>query len=543
MYRILAFIFFSFIFVGTSFSHASEGLKIHGIVLVEDLGSIEEDAQERGVYFHGINPPGNTKTLKRHLASLIGKPLNEANLVDGESIILEYYKKNGHPFVMIDVPEQKVSTGVVHFLVKEGKVGNLKFSGNEWTPTKQLKKSIRQKENEPIDIRMLQQDMIWLNRNPFRDTVMVLNPGEEEGTTDVHFVSDDHFPYRIYVGGDNTGFETTGKGRFFAGVNFGNLFHLDQRLSYQYTVSTKWGSFYAHTGQYIIPLPWRHVLEFYGGYSGIRATMPISRMKSSGNAWQGSMRYIIPLTPVRTYTHEFKVGVDYKQTNVNLVFDAIPILGNEAMITQLFLGYNASFEHPVANTSFEIQWFMSPGDIFPHQSSKDYSSLRPYAKARYTYFRSSIIPIFKLPKDFEAVLKSEFQVASRNLLSSEQFGLGGLYTVRGYDERIINTDNAFFLSGELRSPPMGVFIKNPTKHSDEMLQFLTFVDYGFGIDHESYPGERDYRYLLSTGLGVRYRYKYHVNGRVDWGIPIHRHIQKGVKQTGTHFNFSLIFSY
>ncbi|QVL57624.1 MAG: ShlB/FhaC/HecB family hemolysin secretion/activation protein [Simkaniaceae bacterium] len=543
MCRLIAKIILLLLFSEVLFCEEPKEIEIHGIVLVGSSESISEGERKGGIHFRAINLPGNTKTLSRRLSSLIGKNLNQKNLVDGEQIILDYYKESGHPFVMIDIPEQKVSDGVVHYLVKEGKVGNLKFSGNEWTPTTQLKKTIRQKENEPVDIKLLQQDMIWLNRNPFRDTVMVLNPGEEEGSTDIQFISEDHFPYRIYVGGDNTGFESTGKGRFFAGVNFGNLFHLDQRLSYQYTVSTKWGSFYAHTGQYIIPLPWRHILEFYGGYSGIRATMPISRMKSSGNAWQASMRYIIPLTSVRAYTHEIKVGVDYKQTNVNLVFDAIPILGNEAVITQLFLGYNASFEHPIANTSLEVQWFMSPGDIFSHQSNRDYSSLRPYAKARYTYFRSSIIPVFKLPKDFEAVLRSEFQVASRNLLSSEQFGLGGLYTVRGYDERIVNTDNAFFLSGELRTPPIGVFIKNPTKPSEEMLQFLTFIDYGFGANDQTIPGARSYLYLLSTGLGVRYRYKYHVNCRVDWGAPLHRHIQKGVTQTGSHFNFSLIFSY
>lgn len=535
--KILLFLFFSI----SLFSEEIVEHSIQGIIISGSSELISEDDQETGISFHELTLPGNEKTLRRKLSTLLGKPIDEENLIEGERIILMFYKDCGRPFVMVDIPEQKVSNGIVHFLVKEGKVGKVSFSGNSWTPSTQIKKSIRQRENEPVDIKLLQGDMIWLNRNPFRETVMVLNPGQEEGTTDIQFVSEDHFPYRIYVGGDNTGFESTGKGRFFTGVNFGNLFHLDQRLSYQYTVSTKWGSFYAHTGQYIIPVPWRHILEFYGGYSGIRARMPINRMKSSGNAWQGSMRYIIPLSPVKAYTHEVKVGVDYKQTNVNLVFDAIPILGNASVITQFFVGYNASYEHRIAKTSLEVQWFMSPGDIFPHQSKKDYSSLRPYAKARYTYLRSSVTPIFQLPKNFEAVVKSEFQISNRNLLSSEQFGLGGLYTVRGYDERVINTDNAFLLSGELRTPPIGVFKKNPTRPQEEMLQFLTFVDYGFGINHQAYPGEKNYLYLLSTGFGLRYRFKHHVNWRVDWGIPIHRHIQKDVKQFGTYFNFSLIF--
>lgn len=57
-------------------------------------------------------------------------------------------------------------------------------------------------------------------------------------------------------------------------------------------------------------------------------------------------------------------------------------------------------------------------------------------------------------------VRSQGQIASRNLLSSEQLGLGGLYTVRGYDERILNTDNGLFLSGELALSSIQVLHKN-----------------------------------------------------------------------------------
>ena len=332
-------------------------IDLQGIVLIPSSHDLIEEGFEtfQGVHFQGVKLPGNLITLRRQLSDLMGRPINKATIAAGEKTIREFYKKSGHPLVHVKVPEQKISDGVLQYVVTEAKVGKIEFTGNQWTPTKQLQREIHQKEGTPVDTNILEKDLIWLNRNPFRNTIMVLNPGEEEGTTDIQLISDDAFPYRIYVGGDNTGFDATGKGRFFAGVNFGNLFHLDQRLSYQYTVSTKWGNFYAHTGEYIVPLPWRHLLDLYGGYSGIHATMPFSQMSSSGNAWQASMRYIIPLTPARAYTHELKVGVDYKQTNVNLVFDAIPILGNEAVVTQLVVGYFGAYEHPIADTSFEVR--------------------------------------------------------------------------------------------------------------------------------------------------------------------------------------------
>ncbi len=499
-----------------------------------------------GIHFHNFTPPGNPQALKTTLAEdFLGKEINKELIVQIEKSIIDYFKANDHPLVIVYTPEQKISGGVIEVRVVESRIGKIEHVGNKHTPTKQLEKGVRQKPGDTYDANLVQQDLIWLNRNPFRETVLLLDPGEEEGTTDIRFMTKDDFPYRLFIGTDNTGIESTGRNRFFVGVNFGNLFHLDQRLTYQYTVSTNFGRFFAHTGQYIIPLPWRHIINLYGGYSGIKAIVPLTDMTSSGNAWQGSLRYVIPLTGRGSYNHEFQWGLDYKETNINLVLAAVPILGNRAMITQAMLGYNGSLENPVADMSFQFEWFISPGDIFAHQSSSDYGSLRPGAKAHYTYARGAFTPVFKLPRKFQALIKSEFQVASNNLLSSEQFGLGGLYTIRGYEERILNTDNGLLLSSEVRTPPLHPL----TQHSKEnpnrdILQFLAFLDYGFGVNHEAVPGERNYRYLLSTGLGVRYQYSYHINARVDMGYPLHRHIDRQIVQPpGVHFNFSVVASY
>lgn len=109
--------------------------------------------------------------------------------------------------------------------------------------------------------------------------------------------------------------------------------------------------------------------------------------------------------PRGTYNHEFKWGLDYKETNVNLVLGAIPILGDQAVVTQCMLGYDGSLENPIADLSFSFKWFISPGDIFRGQGTSEYESLRPLAKSRYTYLRVALNPLFHLPASFDVCRK------------------------------------------------------------------------------------------------------------------------------------------
>lgn len=517
------------------------------VIVVGNFETAHQDKQSfaQKVNFINLEVPGNALRLKRKLSeTLIGQPINATTIAAGKKTIQDFYRDQGRPLTSVHVPEQKITHGTLRFLVIESHIEAIKYQGNHWFSTKQLQKNIQQKEATPFNANQVQKDLIWLNRSPFRETALILAPGTRENTTELTFVSKDQRPYRLFIGTDNTGYRTTGRERLFTGVHLGNLFSLDHRLSYRYTVSTEFGRFFAHTGQYVIPLPWRHLLEFYGGYSGIHALILGSQMASRGKAWQASMRYTIPLTPKGAYNHEIKWGIDYKSTDVNLVLGAVPILGDRTVITQFMLGYYGSIEMSIADLSFEAEGFVAPGDIFHGQSAADFSSLRPKAKSRYGYLRGSCTPLFHLPASLQLVLKSAAQVTNRNLLSSEQFGLGGLYTVRGYDERILNTDNGLLLSAELRSPPLKPLTRHAKQPPLELLQFLAFIDYGLGVNHNTLAYERDYRYLLGVGLGVCYYYSYHVSARVNLGYPLHRHIAPNIKQPpGVRLNFSAIISF
>ena len=104
-------------------------------------------------------------------------------------------------------------------------------------------------------------------------------------------------------------------------------------------------------------------------------------------------------------------------------------------------------------------------------------------------------------------MKGGAQIGSGNLVPSEQLGVGGYSTVRGYDEREANGDRGFVVNTELRTPAMALLGRFPKWKVDDQLQFLAFMDYGVtseNIDPAPNSGSETTSHLHSVGGGFRY---------------------------------------
>ena len=169
------------------------------------------------------------------------------------------------------------------------------------------------------------------------------------------------------------------------------------------------------------------------------------------------------------------------------------------------------------------------------QSDSDYKDVRFQAKSSYLYGRLTFAPMIRLPKDFSFTMTYRGQVSSQNLLPSEQAGLGGYDSVRGYKEREVNVDNAFLVSSELRTMPLSFIGKKAFK---DYLQFLIFLDYAIGRDVRTEQNNPKTYYLLGAGPGIRYQIASYLTFRSDLGFQL-----KKLDSRGFRFHFSLVGSY
>jgi len=493
-----------------------------GIVLVgkDCLLSEKELSSFDTVEFCKLIVPGSSSNLKEELSEYISQPITKETLAAVRQTVREYYENNYHPLVEIVIPKQDITSGVMQVQVVESKFANLEIVGNKHTSAKRLTTYLGVNENDPIDVRQLKNDLSFMNRNPFRRVNLVYSPGLEPNTTDIELLVDDRRPFRVYAGVDDTGVETTERGRIFAGFNCANWFSLDHFLTFQYTTSYNLHSFQASTAQYVAYLPWKHILSMYGGYSSVHSSDPFLT-SNHGKSSQASARYEAPLNSMSNYTHSIGFGFDFKQTNNTILFSELAaVVGQTVNLSQFVATYAGSYELDPFRLDVQGELFFSPGAMLPDESNSAYASLRPGAKNQWVYGYLSLSYSQTLAYSFHLLLTARGQLSSQNLLPSEQIGLGGFDSVRGYDERQLNYDNGVILNGEIRTPGIAIFRRKKAKFKDA-LQLLGFVDYGYGNNRTLLPGEPKNDHLIGIGPGLRYTLDPWVTARFDLGVKLY----------------------
>ena len=458
------------------------------------------------------------------LKPYLGKPATMATLNKVSKDVIDYYRREGFPVVNVVVPRQTVRDGVIQFVVTEAKVGKVIVEGAKWFNPDKFKDEVSLREGDKVDGDQLQEDVRWLNTNPFRSTDLAFQPGETPGTTDVILEVNDRMPLRFFFTYDNYGIDLTGKNRLSTGFNFGNLFNTDQQVNFQYTTTTKevFNSLNAYSGSWIIPFPWRNYLTVYGAYAGSQAEIAPNNTLQ-GNSWQVSARYNAPLPMIFEYTHEVYGGFDFKQSsNSLLIFNtAIGDGGGFGLynVFQLTAGYSGNIPDPIGSTSFEVAGFYSPGGLGTLNDQETYNNIRPDADPDYGYGKLNLKRGFVLPLNFSLTAAFNGQITTSNLMPTEQYGLGGYNTVRGYDERVANGDNAWVFNAEFRTPPGSIAKIFDNQEIDDRIQFLGFWDYGFVGFNNAQPGQSN-TYLMGAGPGLRYNIDRFVSVQFDWGFQL-----------------------
>ncbi len=478
-----------------------------------------------GLVVNGIpllSRPGLDAVVRPYL----GQPLSLEQLGALVKEVILWCRAQDRPVVDVAVPQQDVTGGVLQLVFVEGRVGKVQVEGNRWFSTSSLRDSVRLRPGDEIGAERLVADVDWINRNPFEQANVVFAPGQEMGRTDVVLQARDRFPLRPYVAYENSGNAITGEDRYEAGFNWGDAFLLGHQLNYQFTTSGDLRGLVAHSGSYVVPLPWRHTLTFFGAISSSEAETGPSSLSGSGS--QLGLRYDIPLPGVDgVYSHDVQLGYDWKQSDNSLEFGAIPATASLTDTGQFVLGYAARITDAWGATTVNPQVFWSPGSWWQNQDLAAYGGTRTGASPDYAYVRLDVVRTTRLPEGFSLTDEFLFQASDGNLLPSEQFQMGGSQSVRGYQEwDLSGTDEGWILRNEVRTPGLSPAKWLDLHAVDDQLQFLGFLDYGSA---RSYSGQItlnngravDAAVMASAGPGLRYTVGPYFSLRADYGFQLH----------------------
>ncbi len=498
-------------------------------VLLSELKGLVFVSRPEAVVKAGVSTPGiafkdvpvpKPDVLEGLISPYLGHVFTRGQLNELIEKVIVYYRHHDRPVVDVFAPEQDITTGTIQVVILEGHVGKITTTGNRWFPNREIREGIRLQPGDPIRSSELQEDLDWLNANPFRNTDAVYRPGAQLGATDIELRTQDRFPLRLYAGYDNDGNAVTGLSRYDVGLNFADP-GLGKQVNFEYTTSGE--DLHAESGSCIIPLPWRNTLTFFGNHTQTRGAIP-PYLGIAGRSDQISGRYSVPLSTIETdlvaYKHTVAAGFDYKYDDNALEFGGLPAGGSLYAVDQFVLSYNGSLSDPHGRTTLDFKGYLSPGHWGGNNTSAAFNAAHSRAASSYTYGTLALERLIRLPAEWSVVVRGTLQLSNSNLAPSEQMGFGGYDTVRGYEERVANADQGTLTTVEIRSPD---FCLGRHLHRAEWVddwQLLAFWDEGTAFNHTLLPNEPRETRLESLGAGLRASVSTYATLRLDWGYRL-----------------------
>jgi hemolysin activation/secretion protein len=508
--------------------------KLSGLIFITAPEQLTEANARALALDTSRTPLLDNETFRTRIKSYLGEPLSQSGLKRLLATINLFHAANDKPFVSASAPAQEVTNGVLRILVVEGRVEQVKVEGNRYFSDEQYLAALDVHSGDSLRKSQLDSNIAWINRNPFRAATVVAAPGESFGGTNLIIRANERYPVRVYANADNTGSPNTGEERLGLGVNWGNAFGLGHQLNYQLTSSADLDRSVGHSASYVVPLPWHHLLTVSGAWSRINADMPVD-FDSQGTSWQTAFRYEAPLpSNARGWYQALLAGADFKRSDNNLEFGGVPVTDNTTDIVQAVLGYRMSAEDRYGRTGLSTTVVYSPGSLGSRNETQYFDISRWGAQSDYSYARIDLDRLTQLPANFAWRLTASWQVASGNLLGSEQLALTGTYGVRGYGENDSFADRGYMIRNELLLPAVNassLYVR---------VQPLVFYDYAQGANKRLLPGERDQTTLSSAGLGGRVSFGQSCELRFAYGWQLHSVYGE---RHGDQAHAGIIFSY
>ncbi len=461
------------------------------------------------------------KDFQAFYQNYIGKTVTSKEINEMVDKIESRYKERGFLTTDVYIPEQQITGGILEIRVAEGKLGKITVEGTKWFTKKLVSKYIHAKQNELLNIKELQRDLLRLNQNPDLEVKTVLSAGSEPGTSDIILKVNDHFPYHIGGGADNQGTRLSGKYRGSVSARATNLTANNDFVFFNSVNSAdSSGQFVS----YVFPIDTRGTkMAFDFSYFASKIGREFRNFDIAGV----TLNFIPHMTGEIYLSEDLQISADAglniksvkKYTGPNVTTDdelRLPYYKMDiTKMDSLFGG---------GQTTFSPEIMFSAGHFLGSSNRGQPKASRASTDGYYFRYDHSLRRIQKMPWESYMLLRHQFQASSETLPSSEQFQLGGANSVRGYPEGDYLADIAATLNIDWIFPMYLIPKDYKLPRSDtplrQQIQPVIFMDLGGGYITQKMITERGYKYLMGLGGGMRINLYNKLNVRLEWAQAV-----------------------
>ena len=162
----------------------------------------------------------------------VGQMLTLSDLQQLTQDITNFYKSEGYAYTRAYLPAQNLANGIVKIAILEAKYDRIQVQNNSNTSDELIQSILSPLQSgQIIETDVLQQQLMILGRLSGVETRNVISAGRHLGTSDLTIYVEDGKKATAYVGVDNFGNEYTREWRLNAGASAYNIFGLGDELS------------------------------------------------------------------------------------------------------------------------------------------------------------------------------------------------------------------------------------------------------------------------------------------------------------------------
>lgn len=483
---------------------------------------------------------GSTVFSQADLADLVapylGRQVHFSELLDLRDAITKRYVTAGYVTSGAIIPPQTLLDDTVTIQVVEGELTDIMVTGLGRLNPAYVRSRIGLVSSPPLNIDRLLAGLQRLQLDPLIATVAAdLQAGNRPGTSRLVVDVTEADSFTASLGLDNNGSPSAGTGQRGLGLSEGNLSGWGDRIGLDYENTD--GSNEVNVS-YTLPIsPNNDTLRLRAGYSNSRIIDPdfdVLDISSDSIYYELGYRHPVIETPTQALALGLILSHQRDQTRLGLdnigPFPLSPGADSQGITQVTALRFVQEWTQRSQRHVLALRSQFSLGlDLL----NATINATGP--DSRFLAWRGQGQWLQLLAPDTILLLRGEAQLTGDDLLSPEEFGLGGANSVRGYPQDALLHDSGAFLSAELRLP----IARMP--ELDGILQLTPFLDAGAAWNSGAQlPGPNT---LIGTGLGLLWQQGNGLSARLDFGIPLVRLAEdsNGLQENGIYYSIQYSF--
>jgi hemolysin activation/secretion protein len=393
--------------------------------------------------------------LEQAIYPFLGPNKTADDVEKARAALEKTYHDKGYQTVSVSVPAQNVQNKVVVLKVTELKVGRLRVKNSRYLDVNKIKADAPSLQEGAVpNFGDVTKDIVSLNQWPDRKVTPALRAGATPGTVDVDLNVDDTLPLHGSVELNNRYSPNTTPLRLTASAQYNDLWQLGHSVSVSYQIAPERPEdAEVFSGSYLARLPGVDWLSFL--VYGVNSNSDVAAIGGLNVVGPGQIvgaRAVMTLPSAENFYQTISLGPDYKHFG-----ETVSQTGSNFSSPVTYYPLVANYTNKYQTDKYSAQLTVSAtGSLRPFGSDPtDFDNRRFEASGSFVHLNVDTVHTQELPQGFQLYGRLQGQLADGPLVSSEQFSLGGLDTVRGYLESETLGDDGVVGTFEVRSPDIG----------------------------------------------------------------------------------------